>query len=81
MNWILSPPTACVFGLLAVSSQVFAAEPVDYLRDVKPLLTTHCVSCHGATKPGPGCGSTRPPPRSGVANGRAVVPGQGDESP
>ena len=25
-----------------------AAGPVDYVRDVKPLLARHCVSCHGA---------------------------------
>jgi len=27
-----------------------AAEPVDYLRDVKPLLTARCYACHSALK-------------------------------
>jgi mono/diheme cytochrome c family protein len=27
-----------------------AAEPVDYLRDVKPLLKQRCYACHGALK-------------------------------
>src|SRR5262245_37333876 len=27
------------------------AEPVDYTRDVKPIFTAHCASCHGPTKP------------------------------
>ncbi len=27
-----------------------AAEPVDYLRDVKPILQKHCTACHGADK-------------------------------
>ncbi|HUR58808.1 MAG TPA: PSD1 and planctomycete cytochrome C domain-containing protein [Opitutaceae bacterium] len=27
-----------------------AAAPVDYLHDVKPILTQHCVRCHGADK-------------------------------
>ncbi|MBP8257872.1 MAG: hypothetical protein KAX37_11145, partial [Opitutaceae bacterium] len=27
-----------------------AGAPVDYLRDVKPILTQHCVRCHGETK-------------------------------
>jgi len=34
--------------LLAVS--LAAAVPVDYLRDVKPLVTQHCVRCHGEGK-------------------------------
>ena len=28
-----------------------AGSPVDYASQVKPILTRHCVSCHGATKP------------------------------
>ncbi|HRE80695.1 MAG TPA: PSD1 and planctomycete cytochrome C domain-containing protein [Opitutaceae bacterium] len=24
--------------------------PVDYLRDIKPIITQHCVRCHGASK-------------------------------
>ena len=31
------PPTPAVFA-------------VDYLREIKPLLTQHCVRCHGAQK-------------------------------
>jgi mono/diheme cytochrome c family protein len=27
-----------------------AADPVDYTRDIKPLLAKHCVECHGADK-------------------------------
>ncbi len=34
--------------LLAAS--LTAAAPVDYLRDVKPLITQHCVRCHGDGK-------------------------------
>ena len=26
------------------------AEPIDYARDVRPILTKQCVACHGATK-------------------------------
>ena len=36
-------------GLIALAP-LSAAEPVDYLRDVKPILTQHCVRCHGAEK-------------------------------
>jgi mono/diheme cytochrome c family protein len=35
---------AIVPGFLA------AAEPVDYGRDIQPILTKHCTSCHGAKK-------------------------------
>ena len=31
-------------------SALLAAEPVDYLRDVKPILRARCFSCHGALK-------------------------------
>ena len=27
-----------------------AGEPVDYSRDIKPILTRHCIGCHGADK-------------------------------
>ncbi|HTU92942.1 MAG TPA: PSD1 and planctomycete cytochrome C domain-containing protein [Gemmataceae bacterium] len=27
-----------------------AAEPIDYARDIQPILTKHCISCHGAKK-------------------------------
>jgi mono/diheme cytochrome c family protein len=37
----------CV-GLLAVRGS--AAEAVDYLKDVKPILSKHCYACHGAEK-------------------------------
>ena len=29
---------------------VSAAEPVDYLRDIKPILKERCFACHGALK-------------------------------
>jgi hypothetical protein len=33
--------------ILALAAPLRAAEPVDYARDVKPILAAHCVSCHG----------------------------------
>jgi hypothetical protein len=38
------------FLLAAAVPAVPATRAVDYLRDVKPLLTQHCVRCHGAQK-------------------------------
>src|SRR5437868_4163167 len=43
---------SCIFSALAlfVPSPALAADPVDYLRDVKPILRERCFSCHGALK-------------------------------
>jgi mono/diheme cytochrome c family protein len=36
------------FGLLFDGQESPAAEPVDYLREVKPILAARCHACHGA---------------------------------
>jgi len=33
--------------LVSCFASVLAAEPVDYLRDVKPILAKRCYACHG----------------------------------
>ncbi|MFT5323510.1 MAG: mono/diheme cytochrome c family protein [Planctomycetaceae bacterium] len=33
-----------------MSNTLMATEPVDYLRDIKPILKERCVACHGALK-------------------------------
>ncbi len=33
--------------LIVPASNAFAAEPVDFVRQVKPILQAHCISCHG----------------------------------
>ena len=37
--------TLCPSG--GIASNVLGAEPVDYVRQVKPLLEKHCYECHG----------------------------------
>jgi mono/diheme cytochrome c family protein len=58
-----------------------AAESIDYLRDVKPLLLKNCISCHGPDKQR---GSLRLDTAAsaikGGDTGAAVVPGKGAES-
>jgi len=58
-----------------------AAEPVDYLRDVKPILAKNCYACHGADKQRSGLrlDSAASLLRGGNA-GPAVVPGKGADS-
>ena len=36
--------------LLFFASPVWAADQVDYLKDIKPLLSKRCAACHGALK-------------------------------
>jgi mono/diheme cytochrome c family protein len=56
--------------------------PVDYTLQVKPLLTRHCVSCHGAAKPRGGLRlDTAAAVLKGGKSGAVVVSGHGDESP
>jgi hypothetical protein len=46
---MLRPAVAAALVLFsAVASS--AAEPVDYLRDIKPVLKARCFACHGALK-------------------------------
>ncbi|AGA29261.1 PSD1 and planctomycete cytochrome C domain-containing protein [Singulisphaera acidiphila] len=78
----MKPMLACLVGLFVCSRSLFASEPVDYLRDVKPILTKHCVSCHGATKPRAGLRlDTAEAAMRGGDGGPAVIAGKSAESP
>ncbi len=44
-GWLLAVP-AC----LAIASVALGDEPVDYARDVRPILEKNCYSCHGVTR-------------------------------
>jgi mono/diheme cytochrome c family protein len=39
-----------LFAMLAGAPSLIAADAVDYVRDVKPILRQHCASCHGALR-------------------------------
>jgi hypothetical protein len=71
---------ALVCGSIALaigsaSSEVVAGPAPDYLRDVKPLLTRKCYSCHGALKQSGGLRlDTRGTMLAGGESGAAVVP-------
>ena len=38
------------FLLTCLGGSLAAGAPVDYLRDVKPVLAEHCCRCHGASQ-------------------------------
>lgn len=58
-----------------------AEAPVDYTRDVKPLLARHCVDCHGEKLPrGKLRLDTAAAAFKGGKSGPPIVPGKADES-
>jgi hypothetical protein len=68
-------------AIALICGPVRAAEPVDYLRDVKPLLTANCLACHGALQQKGGLRlDTAKLIRDGGDSGPAVVPGKSAES-
>jgi hypothetical protein len=57
------------------------AKPVDYLRDIKPLLARHCTACHGAEKQKSGLRlDSAALAKRGGDSGPAVEPGKSSES-
>src|SRR6185437_1262768 len=77
-------PGLIVLSLFAVllAGSVPAAEPLDYDRQVKPILKARCYACHGALKQKAGLRlDTGASIRRGGDGGPAVVSGQSAESP
>jgi hypothetical protein len=68
--------------LLLASSPCFAQAPVDFTRDVEPILSTRCHSCHGSKLH---LGELRLDRKSDALHGggsgvAAIVPGKSSES-
>src|SRR5438067_757406 len=60
---------------------LMAAESVDYMRDVKPLLARHCYACHGAEKQRSGLRlDTAKAAIQGGNSGAVVVKGKSGDS-
>jgi mono/diheme cytochrome c family protein len=67
--------------LALLAGPLCAAEPVDYLRHVKPVLAAHCYACHGALQQKGGLRlDTAKFVRDGGDGGPVVVPGKAGES-
>jgi hypothetical protein len=77
-------PWAIIAGALLVAgpSPAQQADRVDFVRDVRPILRDHCLSCHSASKKK---GQLRLDARSaamrGGLGGKAIIPGKAAESP
>ena len=67
-----------LFLLVSVAAPGFAAEPVDYLKDVKPILTVRCYACHGSLQQKAGL---RADTAKALIDAGAVVPGKSAMSP
>ncbi len=67
--------------ILLLPGLVGAAEPVDYLKQIKPLLTQRCVSCHGPDKQRSSLRlDTAAFIREGGKSGQVIVPGKSARS-
>ncbi len=74
------PPFWRSASVICLASIGLAAE-VDYLREVKPVLTEQCVSCHGPDRPKGGLRlDTAAAALRGGERGPAFVPGKPSES-
>src|SRR5258708_27485516 len=73
--------TAGFAGCVLAAAAVCGAEPVDFVRDIKPILESACLNCHGPEKPkGELRLDTRTGAHKGGRKGGALVPGKAEES-
>lgn len=71
-----------VLGLVGATSVAAAAEPVDYVREIKPVLKERCYACHAALKQKGGLRlDTVELLRTGGDGGTALVSGEPQNSP
>jgi len=64
------------------SFSAFAAEKIDFAQDVKPILESACLSCHGPEKPkGDLRLDTKAGAMKGGKKGVVIVPGKATDSP
>jgi formylglycine-generating enzyme required for sulfatase activity len=67
---------------LALALPAAAAEPVDFTKQIKPILEVHCVKCHSGEKPkGRLVLETRAEAVRGGENGTSLTPGKPEDSP
>jgi len=70
-----------VIGTLAASATALVGAPVDYGKEIQPLLAQHCYQCHGATQPKHGLRlDTAAFAIKGGQTGPAIKPGKSSDS-
>jgi hypothetical protein len=71
-----------ILALLLLAGGRLAADPVDYLRDIKPILAAKCYPCHGGLQQKSDLRvDTVKFLRQGGSEGPAVIPGHSEKSP
>jgi hypothetical protein len=79
-NVMILTTRVMIFLMLSLA-HAFAAEGVDYTKDIKPMLAARCYTCHGALKQKKDLRlDTAEFIRKGGKNGPVVVAGKPDES-
>lgn len=74
-QWGIAMLVGCVLAASAIAGEV------DYSRDIKPILATHCYKCHGPDKQENGLRlDTAAAGILGGDSGAAIVPQKADES-
>ncbi|HLJ12494.1 MAG TPA: PSD1 and planctomycete cytochrome C domain-containing protein [Planctomycetaceae bacterium] len=69
----------CLFALPAMADG--PPREIDYLKDIKPILTKHCTGCHGADKQKSGLRlDAAALARKGGDSGPAIEPGKSSDS-
>lgn len=48
---VLSLGLAVLFVLAGPTAQAAERGPLNFSRDIRPILSEHCLGCHGADKP------------------------------
>src|SRR5687768_14217879 len=73
--------TAGIIGVVLLAHVVRAADKIDFVKDIQPILETTCVNCHGPTQ---SKGELRlhqlADALKGGEQGTALVPGKPQES-
>ncbi len=68
-------------GILAASAASLLAAPVDYVKEIRPILAERCYQCHGATQPKRGLRlDTAASALKGGQSGPAIQPGKSSDS-
>src|SRR6266849_4351144 len=77
MKWL----PALLAGFWTATSSALAADPIDYVRDIRPILSQHCYSCHGPQKQKSGLRlDAVAAALKGGNSGPAIVPANSGES-
>jgi hypothetical protein len=76
------PSFASFFVLAAVVCTPLDDGGVDFNRDIRPILSKHCLACHGGVKQASGLSFTNKESALGIPKSgtRAIVPAHPDES-